>query len=108
MILGGKVGREGVGVEVVVGSDSTEGVHVGLASGAVGVACPTGAVLASPAVSVSVGMVFSVGVAEGLEVEAGVAGAKGVDGESTEPGGDVGLATGLQAVTRTHKLIKTK
>jgi hypothetical protein len=107
-MAGGKLGREGVGVEAAVGSDSTEGVHVDLTSGAVGVACPTGAVLASPAVGLGVGVATGVGVAEGLEVEAGVARAKGVDGESIGPGGDVGLATGLQAATRTHKPIRTR
>lgn len=107
-MLGGKVDRGGVGVEAVVGSDSTEGVHVGLTSGVVEVACPTGTVLASPAVGVGVGIATGVGVAEGLEVKTRVVGVKGVDGESAEPGGDVGLTAGLQAATKTHKLIKTR
>ena len=53
-------------------------------------------------------MVFSVGVAEGLEVKAKVVRAEGVDGENVERAGDVGLAAGLQAVTRAHKPIKTR
>ncbi|MEJ2556655.1 MAG: hypothetical protein P8186_10585 [Anaerolineae bacterium] len=105
---GGTFGRGSVGVGELVGADSVEGVNVGLPARAVGVMCPTGAVLASPTVGVGVGRVFGVGVAEGLEVKARVARAEGVDGENVERGGDVGLAPGLQAVTRTHKPIKTR
>jgi hypothetical protein len=92
----------------MVGADSAEDVHIGPTTWAVGETCSAGAVSGSPVVGVGLGIVIGVGVAEGPEVKVRVVRAKGVDGESVESGGDVGLATGLQAAIRTHKPIKAR